>query len=184
MAFNVINRKEIIDNIDKGLYSVNELNSYLAFAIEKNKTDLIDKILSIDYFGIDYNVIDKKHLYFSCYNDNYKVFKLLSKNFDLFKDKADYTISISYTFELLMYICFNNKYEYLKEIINYDTLDFSVNENILIRKSFYHGHYDMVALMLTRNEVRKNEKIYNKYRHVLRTRKLNQLKNKIKIKHP
>ena len=175
---NTIVRHDVISRIKDGEYTNEELNTYLSWAINKYSTEIIDIILKQPNFYIESGFLDAGHL-------NKLVFYNDLKRFKYFVDKI--TIKTygnghkydSHSYGLMKDICWYNKVEFLKVIIDISELDFSRNEFIIVKKTYDNKHYDILSLLLQRDEVKNNKKLYNKYKYVLRTRKLNHLQNKI-----
>lgn len=174
---NFIDRQELITKIKDGEFDPANLSLWLAWAMGKYATELMDLILEQPNF-----VLDKRHIranqiyYLYHFND--------IERFEYFVDKIDWRSNNGWgggnpEYRLMKDICWYNRADFLKLIIDIPELDFSRNENIIIRHSYQNKSYEIVSMLLTRPEIKKDEKIYNKYSYILRSRKIKQLENKI-----
>lgn len=177
---NIIVRREVFEKINDNEYTNNQLNLWCAWAIKKYDTEVIDLIISLPDFKPTNQFISAEQLNrFVFFND--------IKRFKLFLDKIGTIRSYqpphgydSGSYGLMKDICWYNKIEFLKLIIDIPNLDFSRNDFMIVKKTFKNGHYEALSMLLQyRDEIKNNKELYEKYSFVLRNQKLNQLKEKI-----
>jgi len=174
---NFVVRHEVIGRLKEGDFDNTLLNMWCHWAISKYDTEVLDLIIDIPDFIPDIQYIKSEHLVrFVFFND--------IKRFEFFIDKVPikkYPPGHGYdgsTYSLMKDICWYNKIEFLKLIIDIPELDFTRNEYMIIHKTFQNGHYEILSILLqNRPEIPKE--IYDKYSHVLRSSKLKQLQKRI-----
>jgi len=168
MAGFYIDEKEIIGKIKYGEFHINNLVKILEWALNKYKPQIIDMI--IENPDISYNNIVPNQLVQLVQNDDIERFKKIISFMDL------YNLESWSSDKLITAICYDNKIDFLNLIIDIPNLNFS----FVIKKTFYMGYYEIISLLLQhRDEIRNDEKTYNKYAFILRAMKLKEIKEKM-----
>jgi hypothetical protein len=175
---NFINRLEVINKIKDKEYNNEELNIWLGWSISKYATEIIDLIINQPNFVIDENNLGSKHLNVFVEHDDIKRFKYFL-NLISIKSYHSFGSDSSSTYKLMKDICWYNKLNFLKLIIDLPELDFSVNNNIIFHRTYKNEHYEILSMLLERDEIKSQVDMYKKFSFILRNHKLNQLKKRI-----
>jgi hypothetical protein len=172
---NFIDRKQLYNKIKDGECSNDDLNIWLKWSITKYATELIDLILSQPNFNLNPFSIKVEHLNkFIEYND-FERFKYFLNEVTFYKNG----LFGGQEYKLMKDICWFDKIDFLELIIDRTDLDFSFNENIIIRRLYANNKLHIVSMLLERPEIKSNKELYEKYSFLLRRRKLSQLKKRI-----
>jgi len=181
---NFVVRTDVISRIEDGEYTNEDLNTYLGWAINKYATDVIDSIINYPTFYLEYGFLDASHLNKLVFYNDYKWFKYFV---DKVKIESFNSIgSFGYpptNYGLMKDICWGNKINFLKLIVDFpvEQLDFSRNEFVIVRETYKRKHYSILSMLLQRDEIKSNRKLYEKYSFILRGNKIKHLKEKIYI---
>jgi len=172
-----VERHEVISCIKDKDYTNIELNKWCHWAISKYDVEVIDLIINLPDFVIDNQYIKLQQVNrFIFFND--------IKRFEYFLNKVGITPSVhGYAGDIYAFmkdICWYNKIDFLRLIIDIPELDFLQNGGMIIHQTYKQKNYEILSMLLTyRDEVKNDKKLYNKYSHVLRSSKLKQLKKRI-----